>query len=57
MNMINIVKNDFFDIELVVILFNILVDYYGERLACEQLVFEYEFYEMGEVCFCKMFEC
>lgn len=33
--MINIVKNDFFDIELVVILFNILVDYYGECLVCE----------------------
>lgn len=55
MNIIENVKpNDFSDIELAAIPYNILSEHYGDRLAREQLALEHEAHELGEKRFMKM---
>lgn len=49
-------KNDFSEMELAAIPFNILADNYGSDLAREQLQLEHESYVMGEERFRKMVE-
>lgn len=56
MSIINVQKNDFSEIELAAIPFNILADNYGSALAKEQLALEHEAYELGEKRFIKMLE-
>lgn len=56
MNVLNVAKNDFSEIELAAIPFNTLADHYGENLAREQLALEHEAYELGEKRFLKMLE-
>ena len=57
MNIVNDIKrNDFSDIELAAIPYNILSEHYGDRLAREQLALEHEAYELGEKRFLKMMD-
>ncbi|ALA45066.1 RNA polymerase [Enterobacter phage phiEap-1] len=52
----SIERNDFSDIELAAIPYNILSEHYGASLAKEQLALEHEAYELGEQRFLKTFE-
>lgn len=56
MNVLNVERNDFSEIELAAIPFNTLADHYGSALAKEQLGLEHEAYELGEKRFLKMLE-
>ena len=56
MNALNIARNDFSEIELAAIPYNILGEHYGDKLAREQLALEHEAYELGEQRFLKMLE-
>ena len=56
MNALNIARNDFSEIELAAIPYNILSEHYGDKLAREQLALEHEAYELGEQRFLKMLE-
>ncbi|MCM6063388.1 hypothetical protein M4B57_26320 [Klebsiella pneumoniae] len=51
MNALNIARNDFSEIELAAIPYNILSEHYGDKLAREQLALEHEAYELGESVF------
>ncbi|MDU3350150.1 MAG: DNA-directed RNA polymerase, partial [Clostridium sp.] len=56
MNVINAPKNDFSDISLAVMPFNILADHYGSQLAATQLQLEHEAHTEGEKRFLKAME-